>query len=126
MGSNSVTSIDTITPISENISPVSTLQTISEVGTITDSSSTVTTVLPIPSVNVEVVPNPDLAINILSKNLLVESKFIEINELFIKEIQDNIITEADLTYIVKSFTIAELKSSNINEIILSIIEIFNG
>jgi len=37
--SNSVTSIDTITPISENISPVSTLPTISEIGTqtITDS-----------------------------------------------------------------------------------------
>ena len=62
MGSNSVTSIDTITPISENISPVSSLQTTSEIGTqiITDSISTVTTVLPIPPVNIEMIPNPEL------------------------------------------------------------------
>lgn len=68
MASNSVTSIDTVTPISENISPVTTLQTISEVGTqtITDGTSTVTTVLPIPPVNVEMIPNPDLAVNIVN------------------------------------------------------------
>jgi hypothetical protein len=46
--------------------------------------------------------------------------------LFSKEIQDNIITDADLTYIVKTFTIAELNSSSINEIILSILDNFNG
>lgn len=39
---------------------------------------------------------------------------------------DNMVTEADLIYIVKSFTIAKLNSSNINEIILSFIEVFNG
>jgi hypothetical protein len=39
---------------------------------------------------------------------------------------DSAVTEADLTYIVKSFSITELNSSNINEIILSIIENFNG
>ncbi len=62
IGSNSVTSIDTIKPISENISPVSTLQTTSEVGTqtITDGASTVTTILPIPPVNIEMIPNPDI------------------------------------------------------------------
>jgi len=62
IGSKSLTSIDTITPISKNISPVSTLQTSSDLGikTITDGSSTVTTVLPIPSINIERIPNPDL------------------------------------------------------------------
>ena len=62
IGSKSVTSIDTITPISKNISPVSTLQTSSDLGikTITDGSSTVTTVLPTPPVNVEIIPNPDI------------------------------------------------------------------
>jgi hypothetical protein len=62
MASESITSIDTITPISENIRPVSTLQTTSEIGTqtITDSISTVTTVLPIPPVNIEMIPNSDI------------------------------------------------------------------
>jgi hypothetical protein len=70
MGSNSVTSIDTITPISENISPVSSLQTTSEIGTqiITDSISTVTTVLPIPPVNIEMIPNAD--INLATQSLV--------------------------------------------------------
>jgi hypothetical protein len=39
---------------------------------------------------------------------------------------DNVVTEADLNYIVKSFSITELNSSNINEIILSVIENLNG
>lgn len=39
---------------------------------------------------------------------------------------NNAVTEADLTYIVKSFSVTELNSSNINEIILSIIDSFNG
>ena len=127
MGSNSVTSIDTVTPISENISPVSTLQTTSGVGTLTttDGASTVTTVLPIPTVNVETVPNPDiLELNVL--NSLQESKIHEINELFSEELFNNVITEADLTYIVKSFTITELNYRNINEIILSFMDSFNG
>jgi hypothetical protein len=42
------------------------------------------------------------------------------------EINESGITEADLTYIVNSFTITELKSSDINDIILSIIQCFNG
>jgi hypothetical protein len=127
MDSKSVTSIDTVTPISENISPVSTLQTISEVGTLTttDGASTVTTVLPIPPVSIETVPNPDILDLSVIKSLQ-DSKFHEINELFNEDLFNNAITESDLTYIVKSFTIAELNSKNINEIILSIIECFNG
>jgi hypothetical protein len=39
---------------------------------------------------------------------------------------NNVINDADLTYIVKSFTIEQLNSSNINEIILSFLDIFNG
>jgi hypothetical protein len=70
IGSDSLTSIDTITPISENISSISTLQTISEVGTqtITDGTSTVTTVLPIPPVNIEMIPNTD--ITLVTKSLV--------------------------------------------------------
>jgi len=43
-----------------------------------------------------------------------------------KEFFHNVITEADLTYIIKGFTISEINSANINELILSIIECFNG
>jgi hypothetical protein len=65
IGPESVTSIDTVTPISDNVSigsPSFTTYTASEVGTqtTTDGTSTVTTVLPIPPVYVEIVPNPDL------------------------------------------------------------------
>jgi len=67
IGSNSITSIDAITPISENISPVITTHSSSEVGTsiITEGASTVTTVLPIPLINIEMVPNPDVIIQIV-------------------------------------------------------------
>jgi hypothetical protein len=62
MAPESITSIDTVTPISKNISPVTTLQTISEIGTqtISEGASTVTTVLPIPPINIEMVPNPEM------------------------------------------------------------------
>jgi hypothetical protein len=67
IGSNSITSIDTITPISENISPVITTHSSSEVGTqtISEGASTVITVLPIPPINIEMVPNPDVIIQIV-------------------------------------------------------------
>lgn len=57
-----LTSLDTVTPISEYLSTGSTLQTTSEVGTqtISEAASTVTTVLPIPPINVEIVPNQDI------------------------------------------------------------------
>jgi hypothetical protein len=127
IGSNSATSLDTVTPISENISPTFTTRTISEVGTLTttDGTSTVTTVLPVPLVNIETVPNSDI-IELNTLKSLQESKFHEINELFSKEFFHNVITEADLTYIIKGFTISEINSANINELILSIIECFNG
>lgn len=137
--SNSVTSIDTITPISENVSPVSTLPTISEVGTttITDSASTVTTILPIPTADIEIIPNPDLAINTVSgivpnpdlldiKQSLVDKKIYEINELYKEELFNNVITDADLSYIVKSFTVADLNSSDINNIIFTIMSCYNS
>lgn len=64
LASNSLTSIDTITPISENFSP--TVLTTSEIGTQTMSgdASIATTVLPIPPVNIEMIPNPDIVQNI--------------------------------------------------------------
>jgi hypothetical protein len=93
--------------------------------TTTDGASTVTTVLPIPPVNVEIVPNPDLTdLNI--KQSLVGKKIHDINELYNKELFDNAITEADLHYIVKSFTVADLNSENINNMILTIISCYNG
>jgi hypothetical protein len=47
---------------SECVSPASALQTTSEEGTqiISDNVSTVTTMLPIPPVNLVIVPNPDI------------------------------------------------------------------
>lgn len=71
LGSNSITSIDTITPISENISPISILKNTSEVGTLTttDGASTVTTVLPIPPVNLEMIPNPDITNSLIEKGV---------------------------------------------------------
>ena len=71
------------------------------------------------------IPNPEI-VGLNVKNSLVKSKFHEINELFNKEIFDNVITDADLNYIIRSFSITELNSSNINEIILSILDNFNG
>jgi hypothetical protein len=128
MAPESITSIDTVTPISENISPVTTLQTTSEVGTqtISEGASTVTTVLPIPPVNVEIVPNPELVGSILSHKSLVELKIQEINGLYGKEIFDYTITNTDLTYIVNCYSITQLSSSGINETILNIMSCFNG
>lgn len=125
IGAESITSIDTVTPISENISP--TILTTSEIvtQTMSDGTSTATTVLPVAPINIETVPNKDiLDLSVLKS--LQEQKFYEINDLFVEDLFNNAITDTDLTYIIKSFTIAELNSKNINEIILSIIECFNG
>jgi hypothetical protein len=128
MAPESITSIDTITPISENISPVTTLQTTSEIGTetITDGTSTVTTVLPTPPINIEIVPNPDLVGYTLTHKSLIESKIQEINGLYGKEMFDYTITNADLTYIVNCYSISQLNSSGINETILNLMSCFNG
>jgi hypothetical protein len=71
MAPESVTSIDTITPISDNVSLVISVPSTSEVGTqtMTDGASTVTTVLPIPPINIEIVPNPDIGIGVKILNI---------------------------------------------------------
>jgi len=53
--SKSVTSIDTVTP---RFSPIENLNTGAQ--TISENTSTVTTVLPIPPVNIEIIPNPEI------------------------------------------------------------------
>ena len=98
MASESITSIDTITPISENISPVSTLQTTSEIGTqtTTDSISTVTTVLPIPPVNIEMIPNSDI-VNIgtvVVENTRANDYFTHVT--WVQQSVDAMIARADL------------------------------
>jgi len=87
IGPESVTSIDTVTPISENISPVTTLQTTSEIGTqtISDRVSTATTVLPIPPVNIETVPNSENVRGVT--NLTMEISPIELNPDLIKQME---------------------------------------
>jgi hypothetical protein len=60
-----VTSIDTMTPRISPTEHFNSSQLYSETGTqtLTDGASTATTVLPIPPINIEVIPNPDLIIN---------------------------------------------------------------
>jgi hypothetical protein len=82
-------------------------------------TSTVTTVLPIPPIDILMLPN--------SENYLYESKIKTIKGLYEREIFDNVITDADLTYIVKSYSVDELlHKDNIDDVILTIIECFNG
>jgi hypothetical protein len=89
------------------------------------SSSIATTVLPIPPMNVEVIPNPDITNNQILNSLQLE-KIQEIKGLYSNELYSNIITDADLNYIVESFTIDQLNLSNINELILTFITLYNG
>lgn len=70
-----------------------------------------------------IVPNPDL---LDIKQSLVDKKIYEINELYKEELFNNVITDADLSYIVKSFTVADLNSSDINNIIFTIMSCYNG
>ena len=118
LASNSLTSIDTVTP---RISPTSEAGT----STISGDVSTVTTVLPIPPVNIEVIPNPDIQI-VSDMNTVYLSKIHEISHLYSTEINNNIMTDSDLTYLIKSFTVEQISSSNFNEIILLLINCFNG
>lgn len=69
IASKSVTSIDTVTPISDNVSPTFSAHTSSELGaqTITESISTVTTVLPTPPINMEMIPNPDIILTTVNQ-----------------------------------------------------------
>jgi hypothetical protein len=66
---DSATSIDTQTP---QLSPV-------------EDMNTVTTVLPTPPVNIEVVPNPDIQ-NISNIDTIYLSKIQEISQLYQKEL----------------------------------------
>jgi len=81
IGPESVTSIDTVTPISQYVSPTS------EVGiqTISDRVSTATTVLPIPPVNIETVPNSEIVRGVT--NLTMEISPIELNPDLIKQME---------------------------------------
>jgi hypothetical protein len=76
--------------------------------TTTESISTATTVLPIPPVEVYMIPNVDL----LEASAIYKLKISEINYLYSKELFDNIITDADLVGIVNSFTIEQLNDIN--------------
>lgn len=100
----------------------------SEVGTprVPSEISSERTILPTPSQHVEIIPNENIIENTLLNNNLRNSKIDEIKKLYDLEIKESVLSDADLTYIVNSFTIAELKSSDINDIILSIIQCFNG
>ena len=53
---------------------------------------------------------------------IVDMKFAEIKELFSDELAHSVITDTDLYFIINSFTIPELLSGNINEVILRIID----
>jgi hypothetical protein len=75
IGPESLTSIETVTP---RFSPVEFINTGSqselstiEIGTqtITDGVSTVTTVLPIPPINIEMIPNPDITNYLVSEGV---------------------------------------------------------
>jgi hypothetical protein len=105
IGSDSVTSLDTITPISENISPIISVPSTSEIGTqtITDSISTVTTILPVPTTNIEIIPNPDIGIRNL--NILINP--VELSPADIRQME--ILNSAvDLTIIEAYIPIPEI------------------
>jgi hypothetical protein len=91
----------------------------------TGSSSTATTVFPIPPVDIPIVSNSDIMNNQYLNSLQLE-KIQEIKGLYSNELYSNMITNADLNYIVESFTIDQLNSTNINELIFTFITLFNG
>lgn len=126
---NSSTSLDTVTPLTSPTDYIcqSIVQTTPEVGTqtITDGGSSVTTVLPIPPVNIEIIPNPDI-VNISDVNTIYLSKIQEISQLYPKELYDAVVTQSDLNYLIKSFTIEQLSASSFNEYVLLLINCFSG
>lgn len=127
---DSPTSLDTVTPVSHvfTSNTGNTLSTMSPISpTLTsDTAQTVSTILPVPLVEIEIIPNRDIAEYGLSHNSLVETKIQEIKGLYANEMYDYMITNVDLAYIVKSYTITQLSSSGINEAILNIMSCFNG
>ena len=101
IGPESVTSLDTVTPISQYVSPTS------EVGiqTISDRVSTATTVLPIPPINIEMIPNSDIVRGATS--LTIEISPTELNPNLIKEME-LLNSSADLAIIEAYIPIPEL------------------
>ena len=101
IGPESVTSLDTVTPISQYVSPTS------EVGiqTISDRVSTATTVLPIPPINIEMTPNSDIVRGATS--LTIEISPTELNPNLIKEME-LLNSSADLAIIEAYIPIPEL------------------
>jgi hypothetical protein len=98
---------------------ISSQQILSDAGTLTvsEGASTTTTVLPIPPVHIEVIPNPDLQ-SVLDINTIYLSKVQELSQLYQRELYENVMTNSDLFYLVKTFTIEQICSSNFNEYIL--------
>lgn len=125
--SNSLTSVDTMTPGISPIQHFSSQQILSDAGnlTVTEGASTTTTVLPIPPVHTEFIPNPDLH-NVLDINQIISSKVQELSQLYQRELYENVMTNSDLIYLVKTFTIEQISSSNFNEHVLLFITCFNG
>jgi hypothetical protein len=120
---NSVSpTFENIPSVTKTTSEVGT-QTTSEVGTQTmsDNISTVTTMLPIPPVNTEIIPDSDI-IELSFLRSLQELKFKEITELYNEEIIQSSVTRDDLIQIIDSFSIADFYSNDLNELILTIIQ----
>lgn len=115
-----MTSIETQTA---QFSPVEYIDVGSQVGTIgvvettTQGIETISTVLPIPPVHIEVIPNPDIQ-NVLDVNSIYLSKVQELSQLYQRELYENVMTNSDLIYLVKTFTIEQISSSNFNEFVL--------
>jgi hypothetical protein len=105
--SDNLTSLDTVSPVSPNyIEGVSAAQTTSEVGIspITEGISPVTTVLPVRPVNIEVVPNPDILniSNLIDKGvqtISTENTIIitEVIPVFPDSLDSGVLQYADLT-----------------------------
>jgi hypothetical protein len=125
--SNSVSSMDTMTPGISPTQHISSQQILSDAGTltVTEGASSTTTVLPIPPVHIEVLPNPDLQ-SVLDVNTIYLSKIQELSLLYQRELHDNVMTNSDLAYLIKTFTIEQISSSNFNEYVLLWISCFNG
>jgi hypothetical protein len=119
---NSISDFDYL---NTDLSPTSNVYSSVGTQTVPDSVNTASTVLPIPSTHVEVVSNLDIDVYNAHK-AIQESKFHEFKGLYSNVMFDNAVSDADLEYIVKSFTVEELNSSDIYNIVLSVLSCFKG
>ena len=92
---------------------------------ITQDISPATTILPIKPMDINMLPNADIK-TISDVNSIYLSKIQEISQLYKTEIENNVLTNTDVAYIINSYTIEQMSSSNINDTILTIITCFNG